>query len=73
MEHDISLVVAGFVLLYLNLRTWRDSMGVWRLPVSFLIYATMASAMVVWGFPIFVALLAFVLVDFFFCMRRMPM
>lgn len=48
-------------------------MGVWRLPVSFLIYAIMVSAMVVWGFPIFCALLVFVLADFFFCMRRMPM
>lgn len=73
MERDISFVVAGFVLLYLNLRTWRDTMEVWRLPVSFLIYAIMVSAMVVWGFPIFCALLAFVLADFFFCMRRMPM
>lgn len=70
MELDICLISAGFMILYFNLRSWRDNMGIWRLVVSFLIFACMVSAMRVWGLPIFAALLGLTLADLFFSMRR---
>ena len=70
MDNSVCLVVGIYMISYLTLRTWQDSMGIWRAPITLLVFACMVAPMCAYGLPVMGGLLSVLLVDFAVLMYR---
>lgn len=64
MDNYTCLVVGIYMISYLTIRTWSNSMGIWRAPVSMLIFACMVAPMCAYGLPVAGGLFLLLIVDF---------
>lgn len=64
MDNYTCLVVGIYMISYLTIRTWSNSMGIWRVPITLLIFACMVAPMCVYGLPVAGGLFVLLIVDF---------